>query len=141
MVRVKVKPEQLPLAMETFSINFQGVKSNAMDVVMAWDRTFVRFPVTTDIDTKITGQIKSLMSNDNRPYYGAAMYYMDNGKDLNQALVWFNKAAELNPDAYWVQWIKERIALPNWVKKPMLLRPPTNLLSLQNKQRMMIMLH
>jgi hypothetical protein len=27
---------------------------------------------------------------------------MDNGKDLNQALAWFNKAAEMQPDAYWV---------------------------------------
>ena len=30
------------------------------------------------------------------------MYYMDNGKDLNQALAWFNKAAEQNPAAFWV---------------------------------------
>jgi len=30
------------------------------------------------------------------------MYYMDNGKDLNQALVWFTKATENNPTAYWV---------------------------------------
>jgi tetratricopeptide (TPR) repeat protein len=27
---------------------------------------------------------------------------MDNGKDLNQALVWFNKAAEQDPSAFWV---------------------------------------
>ncbi len=31
------------------------------------------------------------------------MYYMDNGKDLNQALAWFNKAVEAQPDAFWVQ--------------------------------------
>jgi len=104
VVRVKVKPEQLSSPVETFFINFQGVKSNAMEVVMGWDKTSIRFPVTTDIDTKITGQIKSLMSNDNRPYYGAAMYYMENGKDLNQALAWFDKAAELDPDAYYVQY-------------------------------------
>ncbi|MFZ1311458.1 MAG: tetratricopeptide repeat protein, partial [Chitinophagaceae bacterium] len=39
---------------------------------------------------------------DNRPYFNAAMYYMDNGKDLNQALTWFDKAVELNPSAFWI---------------------------------------
>jgi tetratricopeptide (TPR) repeat protein len=48
-------------------------------------------------------QIDQLMNKDNRPYYNAAMYYMDNGKDLNQALGWFQKAAEMQPKAFWIQ--------------------------------------
>ncbi|HEY0732625.1 MAG TPA: tetratricopeptide repeat protein, partial [Chitinophagaceae bacterium] len=47
-------------------------------------------------------QIDQLMNKDNKPYFGAAMYYMDNGKDLNQALAWFDKAVELNPTAFWI---------------------------------------
>ena len=47
-------------------------------------------------------QINSIMTKDNLPYFNAAMYYMDNGKDLTQALAWFNKAADQNPTAYWV---------------------------------------
>ncbi len=42
------------------------------------------------------------MNKENRPYFGAAMYYMVNGKDLNQALARFGKAIELQPDAYWI---------------------------------------
>lgn len=103
VVRLTVKPEQLPFPLETFSINFQGVKSSAMDVYMAWDKTLLHFPITTDVDNKVMNQIKDLMNADNRPYFGAAMYYMNNGKDLNQALAWFDKAAELEPDAFWVQ--------------------------------------
>ena len=41
-------------------------------------------------------QISELMKKDDpkqHPYFLAALYYMDNGKDLNQALEWFNKAA------------------------------------------------
>jgi hypothetical protein len=102
VVRVKVKPEQLPFPVETFSINFMGVKANAMDVVIAWDKTSVRLPVTADVNAKVMDQIKNLMNKDNRPYFGAAMYYMNNEKDLNQALAWFDKAAELNPDAFWI---------------------------------------
>ena len=47
-------------------------------------------------------QIDNLVNKDTRPYFQAAMYYMYNGKDLNQALAWFDKAAEMQPDAYWV---------------------------------------
>jgi tetratricopeptide (TPR) repeat protein len=47
-------------------------------------------------------QIEDVMKSDNRPYFQAALYYLDNGKDLNQALTWLNKAIDQNPDAYWV---------------------------------------
>jgi tetratricopeptide (TPR) repeat protein len=47
-------------------------------------------------------QIDQLMNKDTRPYFNAAMYYMDNGKDLNQALSWFDKAVEQNASAFWI---------------------------------------
>ena len=45
-------------------------------------------------------QIKGTMENDNRPYFAAAQYYIDNGKDLNKAVEWLDKAYAQNPDAY-----------------------------------------
>ena len=47
-------------------------------------------------------QIDNAMNKDNKPYFQAAMYYMDNGKDLNKANEWFDKAIAQNPTAYWV---------------------------------------
>ena len=67
-----------------------------------WDRTAVSLPITTDVETKVMAQIDQLMNKDNRPYFNAAMYYMENGKDLNQALSWFDKAVEMNPSAFWI---------------------------------------
>jgi Flp pilus assembly protein TadD len=48
-------------------------------------------------------QITTAMQSEKPPYFNAAMYFMDNGKDLNQALSWFEKAAAATPTAYWVQ--------------------------------------
>ena len=62
----------------------------------------------TDIDSKIMGQIDNLMNKDSRPYYNAAMYYMDNNKDLNQASAWLDKATAQTPNAYWVWYQKAR---------------------------------
>jgi tetratricopeptide (TPR) repeat protein len=47
-------------------------------------------------------QIDELMNKDNRPYFQAALYYLNSGKDLNQALAWFDKAIEQQPDGFWI---------------------------------------
>ena len=93
-------------SLESFTMQFANVKPTSCELQMMWDKSSVVFPITTDIDTKIMASINAAMKTDKPPYFQAAMYYMENGKDLNQALGWFNKAAEAEPNAYWVhhQW-------------------------------------
>lgn len=102
LVRVKVKPARLNDAVETFTMQFDNVKSASADLKIMWDKTAVAVPIATDIDTKVMAQINNLMNKDNRPYFNAAMYYLEAGKDLNQAVSWFDKAIEQNPSAFWV---------------------------------------
>ena len=102
VVQVKAKPIALQDKVETFTIQFENVKSNSCDLKLQWENTAVVLPISTDVDSKVMAQINTIMTKDNLPYYNAALYYMDNAKDLNQALAWFNKAAEQNPTAYWV---------------------------------------
>ncbi len=102
VVRYKAKPQTLPFQVETFTITFDDVKSNSLGMEILWDNVAVKVPITTEIDSKIMSQIKNAIEGDNRPYFAAAMYYMDNGKDLNKALTWFDKALEQNPKAFWV---------------------------------------
>lgn len=89
--------------METFTIEFANVTPNKCDLEMKWENTAVKLPISVDVETKVMAQIDQLMNKDNRPYFNAAMYYMDNGKDLNTALGWFDKAVEAQPTAYWIQ--------------------------------------
>ncbi len=102
VVRVQANTMNMDDAMETFTMQFANIKANSCELHIMWDKTAVSLPITTDIDTKVMGQIDQLMNKDNRPYFGAAMYYMDNGKDMNQALAWFDKAVEANPSAFWI---------------------------------------
>ena len=102
VVRVNAKPVTLPNPMETFTMQFQNVKPTSVDLNLAWDKTMVTLPITTDVESKVMAQIKNTVEADNRPYFQAAMYYLDNGKDLNQALTWFDKALEQNPKAFWI---------------------------------------
>ena len=102
VVQVKVKPVSSPVPIETFSMLFDNIKPASMDLVLLWDKTVVSLPIKADVETKVMAQIDNLMTKDNRPYFNAAMYYMDNGKDLNKAITWFDKAIEQNPKAFWV---------------------------------------
>lgn len=102
IARVTVKPVNNSAGVETFTMQFANVKSNSTDLQIMWDNTTVNVPITTDVESKVMGQIDNLMNKDNRPYFQAAMYYMETGKDLNQAVTWLDKAIEQNPTAFWV---------------------------------------
>ena len=102
ILRVKVKPVRLNDAVESFTMQFDNVKATSADLRIMWEKTAVVVPVTSDIDTKVMAQINDLMNRDNRPYFGAAMYYLETGKDLNQAVAWLDKAIEQNPTAFWM---------------------------------------
>ncbi|XVJ65591.1 MAG: DUF2911 domain-containing protein [Lacibacter sp.] len=108
VVRVKVKPMDLPWSFETFGMSFENIKDNSCELMIGWDKTVVALPITTDVDSKVMKQIEGVMKNDSRPYFNAAVYYLENGKDLNQAVAWFDKAIEQNPKAFWVYYQKAR---------------------------------
>jgi hypothetical protein len=102
ILRVKATSVKLDWPVETFTMQFSNVKSNSTDLQIMWDKTLVSVPITTDVDQKVIAQIDNAMNKDNRPYFAAAMYYMETGRDLNQALAWLDKAIEQNPTAFWV---------------------------------------
>ena len=110
VVRIKATPYPLPMSIETFTMSFDDVKSSTCNVSMMWDKTYVMFQVSTDVDSKVMKQIDNIMNKDTKPYYNAASYYFDNGKDLNLALAWVNKAVEASPKAQpWVHTLKTKI--------------------------------
>jgi hypothetical protein len=102
LARLTVKPVNNAPAVETFTMQFANVKANSADLQIMWDNTTVNVPITTDVESKVMAQIDNLMNKDNKPYFQAAMYYMETGKDLNQAISWLDKAIEQNPSAFWV---------------------------------------
>ena len=108
VVRVTAKPTALPFTLETFMISVDDIKSNSCSIGMGWETTWVSFEVTADVESKVMAQIKNSMENDNKPYYNAAQYYIDNGKDLNKAIEWLDKAYAQNPDGFWILYQKAR---------------------------------
>ncbi len=102
VLRIKAKPMKLNDKVETFTMQFANLQPTSADLHIMWDKTAVAIPITTEIDKKIMAQINDAMNKDSRPYFQSAMYYMETGKDMNQALQWFDKGIELNPKAFWM---------------------------------------
>lgn len=102
VVRVNVPVSKTNDRTENFMIQVDNIKPTQCQIELSWDQVKVALTVDTDIDTRIMQQINTAMQGEKPPYYNAAMYFMDNGKDLNQALSWFEKAATATPTAYWV---------------------------------------
>jgi hypothetical protein len=108
VVRLTVSSITLPFSVESFTILFANLTTNSCDLQLIWDKTLVTLPIKVEIDGKVMSQIDEVMNKDNHPYFNAAMYYLENGKDQNKALEWFNKAIDQNPDAYYVYYQKAR---------------------------------
>lgn len=102
VVRVTADVMKMKDKAETFTMQFADVTSTSCALHLMWDKSAVSLPITTEIDSKIMATIDKEIKGGKPPYFQAAMYYMDNGKDLNQALTWFQKAADAQPDAFWV---------------------------------------
>jgi tetratricopeptide (TPR) repeat protein len=102
VVRVNARPVTLSTPVETFTIQFANIKPNSTDIQLMWGNHLVSLPVSMDVETSVMKQIDNAMNRDSRPYFQAAMYYMETGKDMNQALSWFDKAVEQQPKAFWI---------------------------------------
>ena len=111
--RVTAKPELLVGAAETFTIGFEDLRANSATLYIEWDKTRVPVKLTTNDVEKvmqgIDGVVKSGKPQEANFYYNAASFYLDQNKDLPQALKWVDQAIEKNPTAYFMQYKKAQI--------------------------------
>lgn len=109
--KFKVKAEKLADKVETLTFNIGDIApdNKSAKIQMAWENTSVKFAVGVEYESKVMKSIEASTKVDPYDYFQAAVYYLENGKDLNQALEWVNKAAEGMGNPFWVTYQKARI--------------------------------
>jgi hypothetical protein len=117
VVQVKVKAEKMPFSVENFMIIFENVTGSSMTMELVWDKTAVPVKITADVDAKVTAQIAEAMKGEKKPYFQAASYYLENNRDLKQALTWIDEAIKENPKAFYMYYAKARIQAKTGDKK------------------------
>ncbi len=113
VIRFKVKPGKITEASEAFTIDFGNFSTAGAHLNIYWANTKVSIPVETEVDSKVMAQIKEQILDNPEPdvrYLSvAANYYLENGKDLDQALKWMDKSLEASPNAFWNLHTKAKI--------------------------------
>ncbi|MCC7464761.1 MAG: DUF2911 domain-containing protein [Saprospiraceae bacterium] len=95
---------------ETFSININNLRNNGADLEIAWEYTKVIVPIMVDTDSKVMKAIQSTMAGPSaNDFYGAARYYYEEKKDMNQALTWVDKSLEIGGEKFWILRLKANI--------------------------------
>lgn len=111
ILRFKVKPMSMKEKMETFTMQFANVFPTSAQLHIMWENTALAINITTTIDAKVMASIDEAMKGEKKPYFQAAQYYLENGKDLNMALAWMIEAEKADQKAPWVKLWKGRIQL------------------------------
>ena len=107
----KVKPEKLAEKVETLTYNISDISNDnkSAKVQLAWENTSVKFTISTEFEAQVMASIEANTKVSPGNYFNAAVFYLENGKDLKQALDWINKAAEGMNNPFWVLHQKAKI--------------------------------
>ncbi len=96
-VTVPISP--MPQASETFTMSFDDLKNDSAVLRITWEKTSVGVPIKFFTDQMVSKSIDRAMNGPEAgDYYAAAVYYLESGKDINQAKTWIDKAIEMNKE-------------------------------------------
>lgn len=94
-----VKTESMPMKIESFTITIDDLSNHGAVLGILWENTYagVKFKVPTDkmVSENITKIMSGPGAND---YYSSAAYYLSEGKDINKAKEWIDKAVDMTKD-------------------------------------------
>jgi len=99
---VSSKTEKMPMSMETFTVLFGDIKDDSALLEFLWADTYVPLKISVVVDETVMAAIDKTMAGPSaNDYYQAASYYHKNGKDMNKALAWIEKATAGDEKKFW----------------------------------------
>ena len=102
---VVVQPVYFEPMVETFTISFSDLKSNGGTLNLIWEHTLVPISLKVPTETKALESIEKTLSDEPKAgdYYQAAVYYLEENKDLKKAQGWMEKALDMREKpVYWM---------------------------------------
>ena len=101
--KTTVNTYEMPMAVETWTISIDDLKSNSAQIGFIWENTYVGVKVKVPTDAKVSASIEKTMAGPGAgDYYSAAVYNLTEEKDLDKAQIWMDKAMSMieNP-GFW----------------------------------------
>lgn len=111
--RFDVKSQTITNYVETFTLQFAALGTDSFHLQLAWENTMITIPIKLEVDQKIEQQMEELMKNPgsipHRTYFEAAQYYINNDKNLSEALTFINVALEKSSENFRYGLLKSKI--------------------------------
>lgn len=104
VAKVTEKVNILPFNIETLSISVGDLDDNSCKLGFLWDNVYVETKIEVPTDKKVMASIEAAMKGSPSfdDYFEAALYYMNSGKDINQAKKWVDTAmADKKDPKFW----------------------------------------
>jgi hypothetical protein len=110
VLRVTARPVALADPVETFTIDFNDIRSDSATLDLTWEKTRVPVALGVDVVDIIVPKIDLAMASaGKKPYAQAAMFYLEHKLDLNKANGWMDAAIAEQPDTFYLMYWKARI--------------------------------
>ena len=94
--KVTAPVNKMDFDVQSFTIMLGNLSSNSAELGFIWEKTYVGVPFSVPTDTKATASIEKVMAGPGaNDYFNAAVYYLNEGKDINKAKMWIDKATEM----------------------------------------------
>ena len=108
-LRVKLKPTTIA-KVESLTFDFANITNNGADIILSWDIVSVSLKISVNTEAKVMKSIESTLAGPSaNDYYSAGRFYLESGKDANQAYLWLHKANEMSPKFFMLR--QEALAL------------------------------
>ncbi|NJX15501.1 DUF2911 domain-containing protein [Tamlana crocina] len=90
---------KMPVKIETFTITFDDLTSSSAVLGMLWEDVYAGVKIEVPTDDLVSKSISKVMNGPSgNDYYAAAAYYLQEGKDIEQAKIWIDKAIDMAGD-------------------------------------------
>lgn len=91
-----------PVSIETFTMDVSNLKNSSATIDIIWESTYVAIPIEVYVDERVEKSIARVLAGPSgNDYYAAASYYHEEGKDLEKALKWIQKATDVENPRFW----------------------------------------
>lgn len=89
----------MPYKTESFTIAIENLSNGGADLAFSWDKTYVIVPFAVPTDAKTIASIEKVMAGASAgDYFSSARYFLEEGKDMNKAKMWIDKAIDMTKE-------------------------------------------
>lgn len=98
---------------ETFTISFNDVTNNDVNMSISWENTSVDIKIEVPTRSMVESDINKVLSDNPKSsdYYAAAVFYRQENINLDKALEWMNKAIEMNESPRFWQYRQQSLIM------------------------------